>query len=102
MGQNGRLMKILTGLLAVVIIGINLFFVAIYVQTLPHHWIIYLVIAIAIFLYLAFLSYLSIFCLAVMGVEWITRIPGVRPIIGTTSWVNLVQDTTDVDSCSEE
>jgi len=51
-------MKTVASLLTVVVIGINLFFVAVFIQQLPAHWAIYLTMAIVVTLYMAFVVYL--------------------------------------------
>lgn len=53
-----RVMKIVASLLAVVVIGINLFFVVVFMEELPSHWAIYLAIAIGVLLYMTFVVYL--------------------------------------------
>ncbi|XP_055892431.1 natural resistance-associated macrophage protein 2-like isoform X4 [Biomphalaria glabrata] len=73
--QNGRIMKTIACLLAAVVIGINMYFVIVYIQQLPEHWAIYLSISIAVFLYLLFLFYLTLFCMSVMGFKFLTKVP---------------------------
>ncbi|CAL1541388.1 unnamed protein product [Lymnaea stagnalis] len=73
--QNGRAMKTITCLLAAVVIGINMYFVIVYLQELPEHWAIYLGVAIGVVLYLAFVLYLALFCFAVMGATFVTKLP---------------------------
>ncbi|XP_012945013.1 natural resistance-associated macrophage protein 2 [Aplysia californica] len=85
--KNGKVMKILTGVLAVVVIGINLFLVVDSMKKLPQHWAVYLAIAVAVFLYLAFVVYLTLFCMIVMGFNSIARLPAVRRIVGPASWM---------------
>lgn len=73
--KNGIVMKIIAGLLAAVVIGINLYFVVVYIQQLPKHWAVYLGITILVILYLAFVVYLVWHCLVSMEIEIFTRIP---------------------------
>ncbi|KAL3832300.1 hypothetical protein ACJMK2_023954 [Sinanodonta woodiana] len=72
---NGRVMKTIAGVLTVVVIGINLFFVVVYVKELPNHWAIYLVIAILVVLYITFVTYLAWYCLIMVGLDALARIP---------------------------
>jgi len=53
-----RVMKIIASLLTLVVIGINLFFVVVFIQQLPSHWAIYLTIAVVVTLYMVFVIYL--------------------------------------------
>ena len=53
-----RIMKTIAIVLTVSVIGINLFFVAVYIQTLPSHWWIYTIIAVLVVLYMLFVIYL--------------------------------------------
>uniref|UniRef100_A0A0B7A893 Uncharacterized protein n=1 Tax=Arion vulgaris TaxID=1028688 RepID=A0A0B7A893_9EUPU len=78
--SNGKIMKAITVALATVVIVINMYFVVTYLQELPEHWAIYLAIAVAVCAYLLFVVYLALFCLAVMGVDAITRIPGFQTV----------------------
>ncbi|KAK3603173.1 hypothetical protein CHS0354_043006 [Potamilus streckersoni] len=72
---NGRVMKAIAGVLTVVVIGINLFFVVVYVKELPKHWAIYLVITIIVVLYITFVTYLAWYCLIMVGLDALARIP---------------------------
>ncbi|XP_064613680.1 natural resistance-associated macrophage protein 2-like isoform X4 [Liolophura sinensis] len=71
--SNGRVMKAVASILALVVIGINLYFAAIYIPELPPHWWMYLIIGIIIFVYLAFLSYLAWFALVAMGFPFVGK-----------------------------
>ncbi|XP_029636399.1 natural resistance-associated macrophage protein 2 isoform X2 [Octopus sinensis] len=73
--KNGMPMKILTGVLAAVVIAINLFFVIIYMRKLPSHWAIYLFVILGTVLYLLFVIYLTYFCLVTMGVQCLLKLP---------------------------
>ncbi len=53
-----RFSKIICSLLAVTVIGINLFFVVTYLPSLPHHWAMYTFVAVIVIAYLAFITYL--------------------------------------------
>ena len=55
---NYRLAIIVCSLLAVTVIGINIYFVAVFLPTLPHHWAMYLLEAIILLLYFTFIIYL--------------------------------------------
>merc|ERR1711942_353202 len=58
---------VMTIMLTILVICINLFFAAVYIETLPPKWYVYLPIAIVVFLYLLFLAYLSTFLAVVLG-----------------------------------
>ncbi|XP_076095135.1 natural resistance-associated macrophage protein 2-like isoform X1 [Mytilus galloprovincialis] len=73
--KNGIVMKIISGVLALVVIGINMYFVAVYIQELPHHWAIYLGVAVLILLYFGFVLYLVWHCFVTMEIEIFSRIP---------------------------
>jgi len=63
-------------LLAVVIVGINLFFVIASIgQKLPHHWAIYLGFGIGGFFYLLLVGYITLHLIEAYGGHFITRIP---------------------------
>jgi len=53
-----RVMKIIAGILTAVVIGINMYFVVVYIQELPNHWAIYLAIIVLLLFYFIFLLYL--------------------------------------------
>ena len=53
-----RVMKIIAGILTAVVIGINMYFVVVYIQELPNHWVIYLAITLLLLFYFIFLLYL--------------------------------------------
>lgn len=72
--KNGIVMKIISGVLALVVIGINMYFVAVYIQELPHHWAIYLGVAVLILLYFGFVLYLVWHCFVTMEIEIFSRI----------------------------
>jgi NRAMP (natural resistance-associated macrophage protein)-like metal ion transporter len=83
--SNGLVMKIITGALATAVIAINMYFVEVYIQDLPEHWAIYLGIAIAVCAYMVFVLYLTLFCLAVMGLHAVTRIPKIGGFFYSTA-----------------
>ncbi|XP_078321283.1 natural resistance-associated macrophage protein 2-like isoform X6 [Crassostrea virginica] len=56
--KNGRLMSVFTALLAVLVIGINLFFISVYIHSLPSHWAVYVAVSVLVILYLTFVLYL--------------------------------------------
>ncbi|XP_060584569.1 LOW QUALITY PROTEIN: natural resistance-associated macrophage protein 2-like [Ruditapes philippinarum] len=72
---NGIVMKTIACLLTVVVIGINMFFVVVFIQGLPSHWAIYLGISVLVFAYLLFVIYLAWYCLIVMGCNSLEKIP---------------------------
>lgn len=72
---NGMLMKIIASLLTIVVIGINLFFVIVFIQKLPSHWAVYLGMSVLVLLYLLFVIYLAWYCLIVMGFHVLEKIP---------------------------
>ena len=53
-----RIMKAIATILTVSVIGINLFFVAVYIQKLPSEWWMYTIIAVLVILYMIFVIYL--------------------------------------------
>ncbi|GFR65750.1 natural resistance-associated macrophage protein 1, partial [Elysia marginata] len=55
---NGRVMRVIASALTVVVVGINMYFVVVYLQKLPDHWAIYLVVSLLITAYLIFVAYL--------------------------------------------
>nr|KAG5689044.1 hypothetical protein BaRGS_006440 [Batillaria attramentaria] len=72
---NGRITKLVAGLLSISVIIINLYFVVVYIQQLPSHWWIYLLIAVLVVAYLAFVAYLALHCMYAMGATILKRIP---------------------------
>ncbi|XP_053373453.1 natural resistance-associated macrophage protein 2-like isoform X2 [Mercenaria mercenaria] len=72
---NGIAVMIAAGLLTIIVIGINLFFVVVFIQDLPSHWAIYLAMSVLIILYLLFVIYLAWYCLIVMGCRVLENIP---------------------------
>ncbi|XP_069111274.1 natural resistance-associated macrophage protein 2-like isoform X2 [Argopecten irradians] len=79
---NGIVMRVITSLLTLVVIAINIYFVIVYVQDLPHHWFLFLAVAIVVFLYLLFVLYLTWFCLIIMGCHFLLKIPLTPPVFG--------------------
>lgn len=73
--KNGLFMKILTGTLAAVVIAINLFLVVTQIKELPAKWYIFLSIGIVTALYMAFVLYLTWYCLIVMGFHFLLKLP---------------------------
>lgn len=73
--KNGRFMTIFTSLLAVVVIGINLFFISVYVHSLPNHWAMYLLVSVLVLMYIMFVIYLVWFCLVSNGLHFFERMP---------------------------
>lgn len=73
--KNGRFMTIFTGLLAMVVIGINLFFISVYVHSLPDHWAVYLMVSVLVLMYIMFVIYLVWFCLVSNGFQFFERMP---------------------------
>ncbi|KAL5006554.1 hypothetical protein ScPMuIL_015360 [Solemya velum] len=55
---NGILMKVVSIILSVLVIGINFYFVAIFLHELPDHWAVYLAVAVLIILYMLVVLYL--------------------------------------------
>ena len=53
-----RVMKIIAGILTAVVIGINMYFIVVYIQDLLNHWAIYLAITVLLLFYFVFLLYL--------------------------------------------
>ncbi|KAH3715576.1 natural resistance-associated macrophage protein 2-like [Dreissena polymorpha] len=75
---NGIVMKVIASLLTVVVIGINMFFVAVFMQQLPNHWAVYLGVALGVALYLTFVIYLAWICLVAMGCQFLQKLPCTR------------------------
>ncbi|XP_078321275.1 natural resistance-associated macrophage protein 2-like isoform X3 [Crassostrea virginica] len=73
--KNGRFMSIFTALLAVLVIGINLFFISVYIHSLPSHWAVYVAVSVLVILYLTFVLYLVWFCLVSNGFHFFGRMP---------------------------
>ncbi|XP_064613679.1 natural resistance-associated macrophage protein 2-like isoform X3 [Liolophura sinensis] len=86
--SNGRVMKAVASILALVVIGINLYFAAIYIPELPPHWWMYLIIGIIIFVYLAFLSYLAWFALVAMGFPFVGKCAEKYDLAGDVDFLN--------------
>jgi len=79
--KTGIATQILTVLLTMLVVGINLFFAAVYITGLPEQWqqwYTYLPIAMLIFLYLLFLGYLSTFLAVVLGWTQLSALTGSR------------------------
>lgn len=64
---NGLPMKIGTCVLSVIVISINIFFVADYIGNAPNNWAVYMGISVAILLYMVFIVYLVWFLLITFG-----------------------------------
>lgn len=76
---NGFLMKIFVTLLAIVIIGINIFFVIDFVATtLPQTWWVFTIVGIFGVLYFLFIAYLTIALLVHMGIEGLLKFDWIR------------------------
>ncbi|XP_022248482.1 natural resistance-associated macrophage protein 2-like isoform X1 [Limulus polyphemus] len=66
--RNGVINKVIASVLSVMVVGINLYFVFNFTQSaLPHHWAVYVGIAIFMFLYVLFVLYLVGIFLVVLG-----------------------------------
>lgn len=76
--SNGRVMNVIACLLSLTVIGINLYFVVVYIQELPQQAYVYIPIAIVVIAYLAFLAYLSVHCAYAMGAIFLERLPMFR------------------------
>ncbi|XP_033639560.1 natural resistance-associated macrophage protein 2-like [Asterias rubens] len=72
---NGIFLKIACFCLAIGVIGINMFFVAIYIPSLPQHWAMYILVVVLLCAYLVFICYLIWFCLITLGFTFLQRIP---------------------------
>jgi hypothetical protein len=73
--KNGLFAKVICFCLAVVVIGINMFFVATYIPSLPQHWAMYVFVAVVLCAYLVFICYLVWFCLITLGFTFLQKIP---------------------------
>eukprot|EP00057_Strongylocentrotus_purpuratus_P001938 XP_003723517.1 PREDICTED: natural resistance-associated macrophage protein 2 isoform X4 [Strongylocentrotus purpuratus] len=65
--KNSLLSIIACSLLAVSVIGINIYFVAVFLPTLPQHWAMYIFEAILLLVYFAFIFYLVAFFVQLLG-----------------------------------
>nr|XP_054767773.1 natural resistance-associated macrophage protein 2-like isoform X1 [Lytechinus pictus] len=68
--KNNLLSIIACGLLAITVIGINIYFVAVFLPQLPHHWAMYLLEAIILAIYFAFIFYLVAFFAQMIGCKF--------------------------------
>ncbi|XP_041478398.1 natural resistance-associated macrophage protein 2-like isoform X1 [Lytechinus variegatus] len=68
--KNNLLSIIACGLLAITVIGINIYFVAVFLPQLPHHWAMYLLEAIVLVIYFAFIFYLVAFFAQMFGCKF--------------------------------
>uniref|UniRef100_K1QMU2 Protein Malvolio n=1 Tax=Magallana gigas TaxID=29159 RepID=K1QMU2_MAGGI len=93
--KNGRFMTIFTSLLAVVVIGINLFFISVYVHSLPNHWAMYLLVSVLVLMYIMFVIYLCLSCLKPRETPYVLS----ESISGTS--LDFQADATDFGSTSE-
>ena len=67
---NGKVMKIVTFLLSILVIIINIFFVTVQLTeylTAETHWLYYVCIVVVASLYLSFVGYLSLYMLITLG-----------------------------------
>ncbi|KAL8563609.1 hypothetical protein ACOMHN_024710 [Nucella lapillus] len=76
--SNGRVMKVITCLLSLTVIGINLYFVVVYIQELPQKAYVYVPITLVVIAYLAFVAYLAVHCAYAMGAVFLERLPMFR------------------------
>ena len=78
---NGPIMKILSSALAVIVIGINIFFVS---ETLSEqltagtHWLVYAGIFVGVAFYALFVVYLAIYLLITLGFESLVHLKWVQ------------------------
>lgn len=68
--------QVITIMLTILVIGINLFFATVYVESLPQKWYVYLPIVLVVLLYLLFLAYLSTFLAVVLGFSRMAALTG--------------------------
>ncbi|XP_072179697.1 natural resistance-associated macrophage protein 2-like [Diadema setosum] len=68
--KNGIFVLLVCGLLAIGVIAINLYFVAVFIPTLPQHWAMFLLLAIVLFFYCAFILYLIAFFCQKLGLRY--------------------------------
>ncbi|XP_038044473.1 natural resistance-associated macrophage protein 2-like isoform X2 [Patiria miniata] len=73
--KNGIIAKIFCFLLAIAVIGINMFFVVTYIPSLPQHWAMYVFVAILLCAYIIFILYLFWYCLITLGFTFLRNIP---------------------------
>ncbi|XP_054722780.1 natural resistance-associated macrophage protein 2-like [Uloborus diversus] len=74
--QNGIASKVISVLLAMVVIGINLYFVDQFAQEkLPDHWAVYFGLVILMAFYLCFVLYLALCLIYVLGGRRVAHIP---------------------------
>ncbi|XP_071040385.1 protein Malvolio isoform X3 [Parasteatoda tepidariorum] len=76
--RNGIVNKIITCLLAIVVIGINLYFVEEFAtDKLPNTWALDLGLSLYLIFYICFIAYLVFCLLFVLGVQRVSDIPGI-------------------------
>ncbi|XP_074641913.1 natural resistance-associated macrophage protein 2-like isoform X2 [Tubulanus polymorphus] len=74
--KNSKFMSTIASVLTVVVFGVNMFFVVVYIDKLPvKHWALYTFIGILLFIYITFIVYLVLHCLAEFGLTCLRRIP---------------------------
>ena len=89
--RNGIGMRILTSVIAIGIIAINIYFVAVSVtEKVPNLWYAYLGIAVAAVIYFSFVMYLSVYLFICLGweslieIEWIQKFYNVEGFLAQT------------------
>ena len=86
--KNGIWMKTFTSIIAVMIIAINVFFVATYAgDKLPNLWYAYLGIGVAAVIYFCFIAYLAIYLLICLGWESLAQKSFVQKIYRVESFL---------------
>lgn len=98
--SNGLIAKIICMVLAVTVIGINLFFVVTYIPQLPQHWAMYCLVGFVMTSYLIFVIYLGIICLYNVGFTIFDQIPFCSKLIGASNYALDIDDT-DIQNSQE-
>ena len=104
--KNGVAMKVFTSFLGILIIAINVFFVAQNIGNLPSAWYVYFAVGIAAILYLFFVLYLTVYLMICLGWEelatqtWIQKLYHVDGFLVKAQISDVTVDI--VKSCSEE
>uniref|UniRef100_A0A0P6HKC5 Natural resistance-associated macrophage protein n=1 Tax=Daphnia magna TaxID=35525 RepID=A0A0P6HKC5_9CRUS len=96
---NGLFNKILLAILAVVVVGINLFFVVVTIdENLPHHWAIYTAFGIFGVLYMTLVGYLVLHLIDAFGGRCCSRLPGITGLVDQNQYHLTTNELTEASS----
>ena len=100
---NGMATKIATGIISIVILGINMYFLAIAIFGKLDQWYYIAPLVVFFIIYFAFIAYLSIYLLICLGWESLASVPWIRRIYRVELFVNDAisanTSTTTVQKC---